>query len=115
MKKWTICLLAMLLTAASCQKPYETKIELGVNHEEILLPSFEEGHCFITVYSNSSWTIGMDGAVDWITLGQNAGEGIEYVRLDYGENLTGDSRSATVIVRGSGKECRIVVTQPKEI
>lgn len=113
MRKW-IAIVAALLFAAACAKEYKTEIPLGVNHEEIKLPSFEEGHCFITVYSNSTWTIGFETEPDWARLGQTSGEGIDYVRLDYDENLSGAERSATVVVAGSGKSFSIVVTQPAE-
>ncbi|MBQ7709184.1 MAG: BACON domain-containing protein [Bacteroidales bacterium] len=113
MRKWIVYVL-VLLSLAACQKPYVTQIDLGVNHEAIDLPSFEQGHCFITVFSNGSWTIGLESPSDWARLGQSSGEGIAYVRFDYDENLTGEDRSVTVLVSGMGKECKIVVTQPKE-
>ena len=46
MKKLMICVLAMLLSLSACQKPYVTSIDLGVNHEEIILPSAEEGRAW---------------------------------------------------------------------
>lgn len=113
MRKWIIALAALLCLAA-CQKPYTTQISLGVNHEQIILPSFEEGHCFITVFSNGSWTIAIEPAVDWAKLDRSSGEGIAYVRLDYGENMGSEERSATVAVRGQGKECKILITQASE-
>lgn len=113
MRKWILALAALLCLAA-CQKPYRTQIELGVNHERIDLPSFEEGHCFITVFSNGKWTIAVEPAADWVKLDRASGEGIGYVRLDYTENFGADERSATVAVRGQGKECLIQVTQPSE-
>lgn len=113
MRKWIICAVAVLLGAAACQKPYVTQMDLAVNNEEILLPSFEEGHCYITVFSNSSWSISIRGAADWAKLDRSGGTGIGYVRLDYQENYSPDEdRNAVVVVSGSGKECQIVVTQP---
>lgn len=113
MRKWIICLVVLLLGTAACQKPYETQIELGVNHEQILLPSSEAGHCYITVFSNGSWTIKTVPAAAWARLEKASGDGIGYVRLDYDENLSGEERSATVVVEGQGKKCEILVTQPK--
>ena len=78
MRKWILALAALLCLAA-CQKPYKTQIELGVNHEQIDLPSFEEGHCFITVFSTGKWTIATEPDADWITLDRASGEGIDYV------------------------------------
>ncbi len=114
MKKLMICVLAMLLSLSACQKPYVTTIELGVNHEEIVLPSPEKGHCFITVYSNSSWTIKISPAVNWARLDRSGGEGIAYPRFDYDENLETTERVATVVVEGQGKKCEIKITQPTE-
>lgn len=114
MRKWIVCVLALLMMTAACQKPYKTQIELGVNHEAIDLPSFEAGHCFITVFSTGTWTIKLSPSVDWAKLDHASGEGVDYVRLDYQENLSGDDRSATVVVEGQGKKCTIVVNQPKE-
>lgn len=113
MRKWII-VLALLLSFAACQKPYQTKIELGVNNEKIALPSFEQGHCFLTVFSNGSWTIAIEPAAEWASLDKSSGEGIGYVKFSYGENVTPDERSATVVVRGQGKECKTVITQPAE-
>lgn len=107
-------ILAAILLFAACQKPYQTTVELGVNHEKILLPSFEQGHCFITVFSNGSWTISVTEGSDWAKLGQSSGDGIDYVRLDYTENLTTTERNAKVVVKGQGKECEILITQPAE-
>lgn len=114
MRKWIVCVLILLASIVSCQKPYVTSIDLGVNHETIALPSFEAGHCFITVYSNGSWTIQLSPSVSWARLGQSSGEGIDYVRFDFEENLSGEDRSVNVVVEGQGKKCTIVVTQPKE-
>ncbi len=109
-----IAILVAALAIAACQKPYTTKIDLAVNHEEIILPSAEEGHCFITVYSNSSWTISVTEGSDWASLGAGSGEGIGYVRLNFTENLGTEERKAKVKVSGSGKTCEIIVTQPAE-
>jgi len=114
MKKLILCALAILLSLWACQKPYQTKIDLGVNHEQIILPSAEEGHCFITVYSNGSWTIKISPSVSWARLDRSSGEGIAYPRLDYEENLDGVERVATVVVEGQGKKCEIKITQPME-
>ena len=107
-----IAIIAAALALAACQKPYTTQIDLAVNHEEIILPSSLEGHCFITVYSNSTWTISVTEGADWASLGASSGEGIDYVRLDFTENLGTVERKATVRVSGSGKTCEIIVTQP---
>ena len=114
MKRVIVLMLSALLAVASCQKPFETSIALGVNNERIQLPSFEQGHCFITVYSNSSWNIRVEAEGEWATLGQQSGTGIGYVRLDYTENLSASPREATVVVEGSGKRCEILVIQPAE-
>ena len=113
MKKWIIALVTLLCLVA-CQKPYTTQISLGVNNEQIKLPSFEKGHCFITVFSSGNWTIAIEPAADWAKLDKSSGEGIAYVRFDYNENLESEERSATVVVRGQGKECITVITQPAE-
>lgn len=107
-----IAILAAALCLAACQKPYTTKIDLGVNQEEIVLPTALDGHCFITVYSNSSWTISVTEGADWARLGVSSGQGIGYVRLDFTENLGSEERKAKVKVSGSGKTCEILVTQP---
>lgn len=114
MRRMIVLALTALLAAAACQKPFETSIELGVNSNTIDLPSFEEGHCYITVFSNGSWTINLSSGADWATLGRNSGEGIGYVRLDYGENLAATGRTASVVVEGSGKKIEILVNQPSE-
>ena len=114
MRRMIVLALTALLAASACQKPFETSIELGVNNEKIQLPSFEEGHCFITVFSNAAWTIRLDSGEDWASLGQRSGTGIDYVRFDYSENLSAAPREATVVVEGSGKRCEILVTQPSE-
>lgn len=114
MKKLIICVMAMLLSLWACQKPYVTTIELGVNHEEILLSSPEKGHCFITVSSNGSWTIKLSPEVSWARLDRSSGEGIAYPRLDYDENLEPTERVATLVVEGQGKKCEIKITQPAE-
>lgn len=109
-----IVVIAAILSLVACQKPFETSIELGVNSNTIDLPSFEEGHCYITVFSNGPWTINLSSGADWATLGRNSGEGIGYVRLDYGENLAATWRTASVVVEGSGKKIEILVNQPSE-
>ena len=114
MKKLMICVLAMLLSLSACQKPYTTTIDLGVNHEEIILPSSQAGHCFITVFSNGSWTIKVSAEEAWVRLDRSGGEGIAYPRLDYDENLGTEQRLATVVVEGQGKKCEIKITQPAE-
>lgn len=107
MRRTLIALLTALafLVAHSCQKPYETGIDLAVNNEKIEIPSSAEGHCYITVFSNKDWTIALEPAETWAKL--DASEG----RLDYSENLSGAPRSLEVVVRGVEKACRIVVTQ----
>lgn len=107
-----IAILAAVLCLAACQKPYTTQIDLGVNSEEIILPSALEGHCFITVYSNASWTIAVTEGSGWATLSEASGEGIGYVRLDFTENFGTEERTAKVKVAGSGKVCEILVIQP---
>lgn len=113
MRKWMIICLAVVLSAVTaCQKPYTTQIDLGVSNERIDLPSAEKGHCFITVFSSGSWTISIEPQAGWATLDRKGGDGIGYVRLDFTENYDAEDRSATVVVKGSGKQCQIVVTQP---
>ncbi len=110
----TLCVILTLLSviaALSCQKPYETGIELAVNNEKIEIPSSAGGHCYITVFSNRDWTIALEPAETWATLETSHGSGIGYVRMDYSENLSGSPRSLDVVVRGGEKACRIVVTQ----
>ena len=114
MRKMIVLALSALLAAAACQKPFETSISLGVNNESIVLPSFEEGYCFITVFSNAGWTIRLDSGEDWASLGQSSGKGIGYVKFAYSENLSASPRDARVVVEGSGKRCEILVTQPSE-
>lgn len=114
MRKIIIFVLSALLAASSCQKPFVTSVSLGVNNEKIVLPSFEQGHCFITVFSNADWTIRLDSGEDWARLGQGSGKGIGYVKFDYTENLSASPREALVVVEGSGKRCEILVTQPSE-
>ena len=113
MRKWILLIVAVLAFSA-CNKPYTTNIALGVNNETIQLPSFEEGHCFITVFSSGSWTIRIEEGSDWARLGQTSGSGIDYVRFDYDENFSGVERVAVVLVEGSGKQCRIEIKQPGE-
>ena len=64
MRRTLIALLTALafLVAHSCQKPYETGIDLAVNNEKIEIPSSAEGHCYITVFSNKDWTIALEPA-----------------------------------------------------
>lgn len=113
MRRTLIALLTALafLVAHSCQKPYETGIDLAVNNEKIEIPSSAEGHCYITVFSNKDWTIALEPAETWARLDASEGCGIGYVRLDYSENLSGAPRSLEVVVLGVEKVCRIVVTQ----
>lgn len=112
MKKWIIAFLAALFTAAACQKPFVTGVDLGVNNETIHLLSFEEGHCFITVFSNGSWNIALEPAVSWARLDRASGSGIQYVRLDYDENFDPSPRSVRALVSGQGKTCEIEIIQP---
>ena len=110
MRKMIAWLVPLLLLVA-CQKPYETQIALGVNNERIDLLSYEAGHCYITVFSNSTWTISLSDT-SWARLEYSEGKGIGYVRLEYDDNFSGDKRSLTITVSGSGKTCEILVTQP---
>jgi len=96
----------------SCQKPYVTTNELAVSQETIQIPSLAGGHCYISVFSNTDWTIALEPAVDWATLAQSSGSGTGYVKMEYKDNLSGSERSAQIVVRTSSKECRIVVKQP---
>lgn len=105
-----VCLLAVI-ALASCHKPYKTELDLAVNQEKITLSSSLGGHCYITVFSNSTWNIELQPKVDWARLDASSGSGIGYVRFDYDDNLGSEPRSVDVVVSGSGKSCRIVVTQ----
>lgn len=106
-----VVLLIAVLSFASCNKPYQTELDLAVSQEKINLSSSLGGHCYITVFSNTSWNIELQPAVDWARLDVSGGSGIAYVRFDYDDNLGSEPRSVDVVVSGSGKTCRIVVTQ----
>ncbi len=113
MRKTLSAILTLLSVIAvlSCQKPYETGVELAVNNEKIEIPSSAAGHCYVTVFSNRDWTIALESEDTWASLDASRGSGIGYVRMDYTENLSGAPRSLEVVVRGGEKVCRIVVTQ----
>lgn len=106
-----IVLLIAVLLFASCNKPYKTELDLSVSQEKILLPSSLGGYCYVTVFSNSSWEVELQPSVDWARLDVSAGRGIGYVRFEYDDNLGSEQRSVDVVASGSGKTCRIVVTQ----
>jgi len=111
--KIVVALLALMFLF-SCQKPYVTTNELAVSQETIELPSLAGGYCYISVFSNTNWTIAIEPAVNWAVLGQNSGSGTGYVKMVYQDNLSGTARSAEVVVRTSAKECRILVKQPEK-
>jgi len=98
----------------SCQKPYVTTNELAVSQETIEIPSLAGGYCYIAVFSNTDWTIALEPAVDWAVLAQSSGSGTAYVKMEYGDNLTGSERSVQIVVRTGTKECRILVKQPEK-
>lgn len=106
-----IVILIAVLFLVSCNKPYQTTLELAVNQENIQLPSSLGGHCYITVFSNTSWNIELQPAVDWARLDVSNGSGIGYVRFEYDDNLSSEQRSVDAVVTGSGKTCRITITQ----
>lgn len=114
MKKSLRIIIGILSAALlfSCRKPYETSIELGVNNEEIILPSAYSGHCYVTIFSNGDWDIEIEPPVNWASLDVTGGSGIGYVRMDYKDNPSDVSRNMDIVVNGSGKTCRIYVTQP---
>lgn len=106
--------IALALLLCACQKPFQTSIELGVDHEKITLPSSLGGHCYITVVSNTKWNIALEPEVDWARLGTSSGSGTGYVLFEYDDNLDIEDRMVEIVVSTKNKSCRIPVTQKAE-
>ncbi len=94
-----ILLLASMVFAVSCQKRYEPKYYLAVDHEAIDFP-YTEGHSYIQVYSTGSWTAEFEGAEPyWCRIDKTSGSGRGAILLNVDSNLSGADRSAILNVK----------------
>lgn len=131
MKRLIISLMAAaaLLSVSSCEKPYETTVELAVDYSDehggLVFKNAKLADCYIMVTSNTSWTatVTEERWCGFIPKGQKSltdnrtyrheGEGIEYIRFSINENYSPVPRSVKFTVTSStGKVKEFTINQP---
>lgn len=129
MKRLIILLMAALLSAISCEKPYQTTVELAVDYSDehggLVFKNAKLGDCYIMVTSNTSWTatITEEKWCGFIPKGQVSltdnrtyryeGNGTEYIRFSINENYSPASRQVKFTVTSStGMIKEFTIIQP---
>ncbi|MBR1632673.1 MAG: BACON domain-containing protein [Bacteroidales bacterium] len=111
-----ICFAAAILVG-SCQKGWETEIELGVNNTRINIPwaKAQDTYDFVfPVYSNRSWTIKQVAGGDWLTIGKSKGEGREYIPMQTMPNILSTPRAVRVEVSAGKKTIPVYIVISSE-
>ena len=123
--RYAIVATVVLVVATSCYKNFKEDIDLAVDYTTMSInagsSSNAEGEnlCYFYVYSTGSWEISVEPATtSWFTLSPMSGSGTKVVTMHYNYNSTGQTRTADIIIRGTGgaaagKECVIKVEQSK--
>lgn len=106
-------MLAMVLLL-SCGKDTATAPQLSLSEAEVAFPA-EGGVIKITISSNDEWSI--DNPATWLALGPPAGgSGTTVIQLSTEVNLSGSTRSTTLIVNSeNGQARRVKVSQTRRI
>lgn len=130
MKKIAIILFSALalLCSNSCDKPYETTIDLAVDYSDeyggLKFKNAKTGYSYILVTSNSSWTAKVTeekwcGFIpkDQVSLYDNrthtvSGSGTQYLKFSVNENYSPAPRTVKFTVTGSGKTIEFTIFQP---
>jgi uncharacterized protein (TIGR02145 family) len=120
MKKFSTLLLAafaLLAMAASCsenEEPNKPPVDPPAEEELALTPTsvnaaVEAGTYSVTITGNVAWTATVNA--DWLTVTPASGNNDGAVTLSVAENVTIDSRTATLTVAGGELSRTVTVTQ----
>ena len=106
-----LVLLAGALLFGSCREKETVREELSVNPTSIeagaALKSYK-----ITVQSNTTWTVTVEGSASWLSLDRASGREDATVTVRVLENKYQDPRQATVLFKTArGTEARVTLTQ----
>lgn len=101
------------LGLASCDKPFESSIDLAVDAETIKLPSCDEGYFYMHVASNRDWTLSIESEKDWLHPEQSSGHGTAYPKFNYDSYVGAIDREAEIVLSCDVKTIRVKVIQPK--
>lgn len=114
MKKLYILFLALasLFAASSCEKPFTTSIDLGVNTLRVNLPVDTEEFWF-SVYSDGEWTVTTADADGWLSTDTAGGSGNGTVHFTCPANEDESARVTSFNVSGgsAGKSITVHVVQ----
>ena len=113
MRKLIISLFLAFAALVSCNKPFESAIDLAVDAETLKLPSCDEGYFYMHIMSNRSWTISVESEKDWLHPEQTSGSGTAYPKFTYDAYVGAIDREATIVVSCDVKTIRVTVIQPK--
>jgi len=98
-----------ILVLAGCSEADSAYILVSLKQSSV--PA-AKGQVFVSVSSNSSWTLALDGDVDWARLKTTSGEGDRNsIILDYDENMANTGRSLTLSATSCGKTASASFTQ----
>lgn len=100
--------LASLLAASSCEKPFTTSIDLGVNTLRVNLPAAAQEFWF-SVYSDGAWTVSMSAEDSWLATDTAGGSGNGTVHFTGSENVDEAARVARFDISGGSKGRSITV------
>ena len=104
--KRILMILCALCAIVSCDKTFETSIDLGVNDTRINIPWANAQNTLefsFPVYSNGSWSAELVAGGDWLRISDASGEGSGCIHCTSTPNLTGVPRAVKMEVTGSGK------------
>ena len=108
----SLCLAALMLAAGACTEKFETSVKLGVDHEQLNLPSSEAGYFYFHITSNTSWKITVDPDDGWLRTDKRSGKGIAYPKFTYDENTEPEGRQTSIVVTAGKTVRRVLVVQP---
>lgn len=117
----TVVILALGLAfgLSSCQKEFETSIDLAVDYSDemggLVLTKKTADICYIHVTSNTSWKACLtfpEQQAEWCSLEQTEGQGIAWIPLAYQANETEMERTAVFRIETSSKAIEFNITQP---
>ena len=108
-----VYLLAALVLLSSCEKAYQSTLDLAVDSTELKLPSSEAGYFYLHIASNRNWTLSVEAEKDWLHPQQTSGNGTAYPKFTYDAYTGAIDREATLVISCDVKTIRLNVTQPR--
>ncbi|MBO4446594.1 MAG: BACON domain-containing protein [Bacteroidales bacterium] len=104
--KHYIAIISAILVLCSCQKPFESTIDLAVNDTRVNISwaqAQDRLEFTFPVYSTGSWTANIVAGGDWLTIDRNSGTGRQYIHCTAQPNTVNIVRAVRMEVSNGKK------------